>query len=649
VHTSERCILWGSQVEQVARASGMSYAITIFAVPLVGPFLGKAFMYLNEVPAFVRISKELRAGDYTYKQSPPNNSEWCENGSQGLDPSWQLKVLWGFSFLKLILLFTAVYMPQEIVWFVLAVFLMSLISGIFVEMEKRIWKQRDELLEGARRTHIRREREHIRRLTEESRAQLRERDREAKEAARKKWDEQATVKEEAEKVALKNAAFCDDAPEEFELKPLAVLTFERTRVEGCDYIFRQAEKIMADVVKLNGKLRLNTFETRKKVQQRTKDLGAELQKKGAKHQERHPVMRGLLYVAMPSVAWRYAEMLKDDPDIHEETLHSVWQRKINQWRLFLGSLNMKDVNLKKLQQELLHILPDFDIKDIKNKVTNRELDMDVTFMKNFRFDVAACFKGQAATIMRQEVNLVKAFVEASVDMLAEVFNFLRQAKDMFPNLAEGGKKALGEFAEMVVREAKEEAERKAADGKAALDSALNWMPGTRSLVSKEDQKPQDYSAYPFMLPKEELERRLKDDKEKLEEFYSCIQALCFNLLLVLEAIKAAIDEGKKQLQAIVDSNSGILGCLGAPPTCDAGDGDDDEMVLVAKMEVSEAQDSAAAEPVEAKEGGGGKLEEQREAETKEAEEGEEEEEQKEAETKRSDEGKRGEEQKGEAS
>merc|ERR1712127_358216 len=134
------------------------------------------------------------------------------------------------------------------------------------------------------------------------------------------------------------------------------------------------------------------------------------------------------------------------------------------------------------------------------------------------------------------------------------------------------------------------------------------MPGARGLVSKEDQKPQDYSAYPFMLPKEELERRLKDDKEKLEEFYSCIQALCFNLLLVLEAIKAAIDEGKKQLQAIVDSNSGILGCLGAPPTCDAGDGDDDEM-------------------------------EQREAETKEAEEGEEEEEQKEAETKGAEDGK----------
>lgn len=183
--------------------------------------------------------------------------------------------------------------------------------------------------------------------------------------------------------------------------------------------------------------------------------------------------------------------------------------------------------------------------------------------------------------MQQEINLVKAIVEMAVDMLVDVFNFLRQAKDMFPNLAESGKNALGEIAEAAVQEAKDEKDRVAEDLMAAIESASSWMPGTKNLVSKEDRKPEDYSTFPFMLSKQELERRLHDDMEKLEDFYGRIQALCFNLLLVMEAIKAAIDEGKKQLQAIIDSNSGILGCLGAPPACGTNDGDNDEMVLLA--------------------------------------------------------------------
>jgi len=683
VHTSERCILWASQVEQVARASGMSYAITIFAVPFIGPFLGKAFMYLNEVPAFVRMSKDLRAGDYTYKQSPPDNAKWCQEGSQGLDPSWFLKILWVFNFLKVVVLYLAIYKPRGVMIFTAVVFVMSLISGFFVEKEKRIWKERDELLEGVRRNHIRRERIHMKRLTEESRAQLRDQDTRAKEAAWKKWDAEATARDEAARTALQKTAFRDEVPE-YELKPLELLIFERTRVESCDIIVRDAERLIIESVKLNAKLRANTVELRQKLQQRTKDFSAELQKKGAKHQERHPAVKGLMNVFMPSVAGRYADMLKDAPEVHQETLNSVLQRKISQWRLFLGSMSAQDVDLSKLQQELANILPDYDIEDVKNKVKKRELDMDVASMKAFRFDVKACFKGHAATIMQQEVNLVKAIVEMAVDMLAEVFNFLKQAKDMCPNLAEGGAKSLREMAALAEQEATEAAGREAADQQAAVDSAANWMPGTKTLVSKEEQKTRDYSKYKFMLSKQELERRLHNDKEKLEELYSRIQTLCFNILLVLEAIKTAIDEGKTQLQKVIDSSSGILGWLGAPTqmTCCIAENNEDQMVMMTTLEtlrddgilftnidlemgaqgdvfdqpVAEAQASAEVEPVE--EEGVEAQDSQKELEHRAAEEGKEEEEQKkeasekeekETENHEAEEGRTKEDQKGEAS
>jgi len=146
IHTSERCVIWRAQVEQVVRATGMTYAITVFAIPFVGPFMGKAFMYLNEIPAWLSIERDIKAGDYSYKQAPADNREWCKTGSRGVEPSLWLRLLWGCCLIKVGLLFWAVYYPRQIMNAIIVLFIMSLGSGFFANREKKTWKDRDALV-----------------------------------------------------------------------------------------------------------------------------------------------------------------------------------------------------------------------------------------------------------------------------------------------------------------------------------------------------------------------------------------------------------------------------------------------------------------------------------------------------------------------
>lgn len=112
VYASERCILWRAQLEQVVRATGMSYAITIFAIPFIGPFLGKAFMYFQEVPAWMTVGNEDAAGKYSFKQAPMDTDDWVDKGSQGVVPSNNLKVMWVCNLLKAAILFSSSWDPS---------------------------------------------------------------------------------------------------------------------------------------------------------------------------------------------------------------------------------------------------------------------------------------------------------------------------------------------------------------------------------------------------------------------------------------------------------------------------------------------------------------------------------------------------------
>jgi len=551
-------------VEQVARASGNSFAITIFAIPFMGPFFGKAFMYLNEVPAFVRMGKDEMAGQYSFKQAPLDNDEWCEEGSQGLTVSGFLKVLYVFTILKYILLCLAVYFPNLIAVFAAIVYVMSLISGIFADKEKNKWKKRDELLDGARRMQVRRERIHAKKL-------MNERDQARFEAARRKWDQKHTKEEKEEKE--KNLYV--DKVQEFELKPLEIMTFKRTRVESCDNICRDVEKLMGSVVRLNSELRASTAEKRTKVQERTKELAAELRKKGEKHQARHPAVKGFVSVLMPSLEARYTEMLEDVPEVKEEHLKDAVCRKISQWRAFL----VEDVDLSRLQQELGNILPTFNIEDVKSKVTNLELDVDVAQMKTFSFDVSACFKGQAAIIMQQEIDLMKEIIEMAADIFSKAFELLKQGKDILPKIPEA-------LAQIVVETAKGAVDNVAVEAKQKVEKvkASCWAKKRAKNEEKEQvEEKKDYNNYNFMFPKDEMESRMKDIEHDVKEAFERIKTLCLNVLFILEAIQAACGEGQAQLQHAIASSSRLLGWIGVPPefACVPPPPDpQDEMVMV---------------------------------------------------------------------
>merc|ERR1719362_379794 len=158
-------------------------------------------------------------------------------------------------------------------------------------------------------------------------------------------------------------------------------------------------------------------------------------------------------------------------------------------------------------------------------------------MKAVNFDVSACCKGQAAETMQQEVEQVKAIIEVAVGMITEAFKLLKSAKDMWPRLEEEGKTAREKTATHEEQEARDAAELAAFEPKAR------------------------FKDFTFMLPADELEKRLLSNMKKVEEGFERIRALGLNGLFVLQAMQAACKEGKKQLQAI-DSSSGMLGSLG---------------------------------------------------------------------------------------
>jgi hypothetical protein len=73
-HVEERCIMWRAQIEQVAKATGSTVGITVFAIPFVGPLAGKIIHYLNEHPALIFIPEgsvaadcSLRGGDAKHR------------------------------------------------------------------------------------------------------------------------------------------------------------------------------------------------------------------------------------------------------------------------------------------------------------------------------------------------------------------------------------------------------------------------------------------------------------------------------------------------------------------------------------------------------------------------------------------------------
>jgi len=62
-HVEERCIIWRAQIEQVTKATGATFGIAVFALPVLGPIVGKVIHYMNEHPALIFISKNNKAAD----------------------------------------------------------------------------------------------------------------------------------------------------------------------------------------------------------------------------------------------------------------------------------------------------------------------------------------------------------------------------------------------------------------------------------------------------------------------------------------------------------------------------------------------------------------------------------------------------------
>merc|ERR1712176_1015571 len=94
------------------------------------------------------------------------------------------------------------------------------------------------------------------------------------------------------------------------------------------------------------------------------------------------------------------------------------------------------------------VLPSFDIDELKNKVDNlQDLEGHVDlrpseFVSLDTKALKACLKGRAATIMEQELNMVKAIIEAVVGSLDEAFKLAQKAKGKLTTLKELSTNAL---------------------------------------------------------------------------------------------------------------------------------------------------------------------------------------------------------------
>jgi len=584
VHATERCILWNAQVEQIARATGNSFAITIFAIPFIGPFLGKAFMYLNEIPAFV--DTDDQAADYSFKQDPDTNEEWCKEGSKGLRPSWYLVFLWCFSLVKYVLLSLALYLPPRIPLITGVVFVMSLITGSLAKKENKKWRKRAKLLENIRKVNVKRNRLHQLKLR-------REKDRSNFVKARRGWDDERKREEEAHSTRMAEMAAAKliyDKVQEFEMNPVENLTFEPIRVESCDEYGRQLDELMIEVVALNSNLRAKTSEKRKEVQFLTKQVSFVLREREEKEKKEagNRTMANFVSMFMP-----VGGKPGDGPQVQYEPLHSAIRRKLFQWRMFFTETE----DQQRLMQELGKLgklLPNFNFEKAKKKVKDLEFDVDVEPMKAFNFDVSACFTGFTATIMKPEIDLLKEIMQMAADMVVEVLKLQKRGKDLLPKITKALEEIKPTPQEWAGNEELDAEDTEQTEAK-TLCSPLRLQNRQKGGV----KKMRDYKDYDFQFPKEELQNRTRINQEKVQEASENIKQLCLNVLILLEAIRAACEEGQRQIQRNLrcpvtvicwPGTSPEFACCPRPP-----DTEDDMVMITAQPAITQPVQEAANE------------------------------------------------------
>jgi len=359
-----------------------------------------------------------------------------------------------------------------------------------------------------------------------------------------------------------------DTVQEHELRPLENIRFERVREKDCDMICKQAEELVGEVVKLNAALRAQAVETRARMQQTIKDLGFELREKASEHQSQNAAVRGFVSVFMPNTAGRYAEMLADHPEIHEETLDSVVKRRVSQLRLFFASLGAQDVNLVVLRQKLDKIWPSFNIKELKIQVENLwdltgDADLEPAGFVSFDAKaLRACLEGQAADTIQEELIKVAGFIEMAVGVLAKAFRFAREAKGKLSTLKELSARALAQVEARDKDEARQMQEKRRRDDEAVEARRKNLLSNVTDLIATKDTH-NNYSDYKFMLTKTELEERMEINEERARQVFESLQVLCSNAMVVLEVIHEACRQGKADLEGALNSSGcGVLSFLG---------------------------------------------------------------------------------------
>merc|ERR1711964_217503 len=65
--------MWRAQIEQVSKATGSTFGITVFAIPFVGPLVGKMIHYLNEHPTLIFIPEGSIAADCSLRGGDPKH------------------------------------------------------------------------------------------------------------------------------------------------------------------------------------------------------------------------------------------------------------------------------------------------------------------------------------------------------------------------------------------------------------------------------------------------------------------------------------------------------------------------------------------------------------------------------------------------
>jgi len=593
IHAPERCILWKAQLEMVVRATGQSFAITVFAVPFIGPLLGKAFMYLNEVPAFVtadrNVDAEATASIYSFKQESSKNFDFLTKGPQGVGSSTWLQLLYLFSFIKVGLQFFAVYNPETILYVTIIVFGMSLVSGQFVIREERIWRQRNLLLEEQWQNTRRLGRQRLRQLKKEAAehikseglrvfgaefARLKQRrddEKNRKNEARQQWEVKAQADEKGEREKIVKARVEDKVDdikitETDELRAIPYIDFERIRDEGVDAACQKVEKFLNTVVEVNSGLRQNIAKVRRDIMAATQQTGGVLNDIASRRQKNQPeVVKKALFACMPDLDVTMQEMVDTHTVDAAESLNQTIKNKVSQWKLLICSLNFNDIDATALGKTFQNIVPGYSIQALQAKVKDGmakvPMDLDFGFDKQhpFEFDATKIFlKKGMSKIIDDEFKLIKKIIDVAVGILSQAPNLVLAFETATSGMAENAAAAL-EQVEELDEEMQFDAELR---GQAALH-CKEWKPGDDEPAVVKAADPVEVQEYTFTLDKAELMARCDKNKHQIAKVKQMIEDLCQNVINILRVVKDCCEHAVEEIQKAVDTmrNRGILGWI----------------------------------------------------------------------------------------